>query len=68
MYLSDVFFDDPTYEEPTIALQAEDAEAEGAEGEGEELNEAQEEYLEEKAEEVFGDLEDKDANVAVENW
>jgi len=70
MSLSDVFFDDPTYEEPTIALQAEDAEADGAEGEGEgdELNEAQEEYIEEKAEEVFGDLEDKDANVAVENW
>ena len=70
MSLSDVFFDDPTYEEPTIALQAEDAEADGAEGEGEgeELNEAQEEYLEEKAEEVFGDLSDKDANVAVDNW
>ena len=68
MSLSDVFFDDPTYEEPTIALQAEDAEAEGGDAEGEELTEAQEEYIEEKAEEVFGDLEDKGANVAVENW
>ena len=68
MSLSDVFFDDPTYEEPTIALQAEDAEADGGDAEGEELTEAQEEYIEEKAEEVFGDLEDKGANAAVENW
>lgn len=68
MSLSDVFFDDPTYEEPTIALQAEDAEADVGDAEKEELTEAQEEYIEEKAEEVFGDLEDKGANVAVENW
>ena len=71
MSLNDVFFDEPTYEEPTIALQAEDAEdaeADGGDAEGEELTEAQEEYIEEKAEEVFGDLEDKGANTAVENW
>ena len=62
MSLSDVFYD----EEP-IYLQAEDAEA-GADAEGDELTEAQEEYVEEQAEEVFDDLEDKDANEAVAAW
>jgi len=59
MSLSDVFYD----EEP-LNLEAEEAPAEG----GEELTEAQEEYVEEKAEEVFDDLEDKDANTAVAEW
>jgi hypothetical protein len=62
MSLSDVFYD----EEP-IYLQGEDAEA-GADAEGDELTEAQEEYVEEQAEEVFDDLEDKDANEAVAAW
>ena len=62
MSLSDVFYD----EEP-IQLQAEDAEAAG-DAEGDELTEAQEEYVEEQAEEVFDDLEDKDANEAVAAW
>ena len=62
MSLSDVFYD----EEP-IFLQAEDAEA-PADADGDELTEAQEEYVEEQAEEVFDDLEDKDANETVAAW
>jgi hypothetical protein len=60
MSLSDVFYN----EEPLNLQAEEEAPAEG----GDELTEAQEEYVEEQAEEVFDDLEDKDANEAVAEW